>query len=136
MPRELKILTDAGIITRRQAFFIDLGGQARDFTFMKQEFLGPLGVVVILRGGVVVREVGVLEPDFTVLDAGVGILEADRPPAQALHLRAEKLDTRFELLQYFIVEIRLLVLNYRRHSISRTALYAFTMTIARNPAFR
>ena len=119
-----------------QSFFIDLGGQARDFTFMKQQFPGPLGVVIVLRGGVVVREVGVLEPDFTVLDAGVGILEADRPPAQALHLRAEKLDTGFELLQYFIVEIRLLVLNYRRHSISRTALYAFTMTIARNPAFR
>src|SRR4029079_12361514 len=78
---------------------LDRGGllELFDFAAVGEEAAFAQGVVVELGGGGVGVDVGAVEDELAVIDAGEGFLELTLAGAQALDLAAEQRDAALEL---------------------------------------
>jgi hypothetical protein len=68
-------------------------GEFAEFAFVKEEFAGrSWGVVIEIAVGILL-DVGVVKPEFAILDSGEGIPDLAKPGAQRLHFGAAQGDT-------------------------------------------
>src|SRR5262245_17590117 len=72
----------------RHALALGLAVQLLDLAALQQELPRAPRLVVEAVGGFVFREIGVVEPDLAVLLDREGLVDADAPQAQRLHLGA------------------------------------------------
>ena len=80
--------------------------QFADFGFVQQEFAGGLGLVVLQVAVGVFVDVGVVEADLAIFDAGEGVADLAFAGAQRLDLGAVQDDPGLEGLQDVIVPPR------------------------------
>src|SRR4029079_608583 len=80
----------------REALRLRLAQQLIDLLAMKEELAGPLGLVVVPVAGLPGRDVQADEPRFAVLDARVGVGQADLPGSDALDLGPGQHDAGLE----------------------------------------
>ena len=114
--RELHLRPRAGEVDPRrnegQPLLLRLADQALDLLAVHQQLPRPLGVVAFAGGGLVRRDVAVVEPHLAVPHERVGVLQVHLAVAQRLHLAALQRDAGLPALEQVVLEPRLAV---RRH---------------------
>jgi hypothetical protein len=95
----------------RQPFVEGVAGKLGDLTAMQEEFSPSLGHMVELIGLFVFGNVAAHEPDLSLVDAAVGLVERNPSRSQAFHLAADQSNPAFERLENLILVTRLAVLR-------------------------
>jgi hypothetical protein len=87
----------------RQPFVEGVAGKLGDLTAMQEEFSPSLGHMVELISLFVFGNIAAHEPDLSLVDAAVGLVERNPARSQALHLAADQGNPAFERLENLIL---------------------------------
>src|SRR6185437_3275263 len=83
---------------QRRRFLLGFRGQAFDLATMGQQLAVALGLMVIDQGRLLVRiDVGAVENQLTIFDAGPGILQLGFAGPERFHFAADQHDPAFDL---------------------------------------
>jgi hypothetical protein len=105
-PFEIHLQGDQGEI-----LFERLVGEFVHFAAVHQKLSPPFGDVVHLMRVFVFLDVAADEPDFSLVDAGVGLLERQLSRAQAFDLAPNQHDATFQGVEHRVVVTRLAVVG-------------------------
>jgi hypothetical protein len=96
---------------QRVSLLVRFGVQARDLPFVQEELSHPQGLMVVVVGKGVGADVHLVEPDFAVLDLGVGVFQVGFPQPQGLNLGAGQHEPGLVLVDDEVIVPRLAVLG-------------------------